>query len=96
MSTIKKLSEQELSAKLEDHPYWTIKEDKLFRRLIFPGFVEAFGFMTQVAILAEQANHHPEWANVHRTVDIFMTTHEAGGITERDFALIEKMEKLID
>jgi 4a-hydroxytetrahydrobiopterin dehydratase len=55
--------------------------------VVFSNFVEAFGFMSSVAILAERANHHPEWSNVYKTVTIELTTHEANGLTERDFSL---------
>ncbi|MFT5717796.1 MAG: 4a-hydroxytetrahydrobiopterin dehydratase [Oleiphilaceae bacterium] len=74
---------------------WTIKEGKLYREFKFPDFISAFGFMTKVAILAERANHHPEWSNVYNKVVISLTTHEAGGISKRDFALVHEISKLI-
>ncbi|WP_369809132.1 4a-hydroxytetrahydrobiopterin dehydratase [Oceanicoccus sp. KOV_DT_Chl] len=51
--------------------------------------------MTQIAIIAEKLNHHPEWANVYRTVDIYLTTHDAGGVSDKDFELLAAIEKLI-
>ncbi len=74
---------------------WSIKEGKLYREFKFPDFVLAFGFMTKVAILAEKANHHPEWSNVYNSVVINLTTHEAGGISKRDFELAQEISKLI-
>ena len=73
---------------------WSIEEGKLTRSFQFADFVEAFGFMTMVAMTAERMNHHPEWSNVYRTVDVQLTTHEAGGITARDLELAEKMNAL--
>jgi 4a-hydroxytetrahydrobiopterin dehydratase len=61
---------------------------------VFADFVEAFGFMTRVALLAETANHHPEWSNVYNRVEIDLTTHDAGGITERDFKLAQRINQL--
>lgn len=95
MPDITALTEQEISDRLQQRPDWVVRENKLYRRLVFQDFVHAFGFMTQVAIVAEKLNHHPEWANVYRTVDIYLTTHDAGGVSERDFALLEHIETLI-
>lgn len=74
---------------------WSIKDDKLYKEFKFSNFVAAFGFMTQVAMLAERANHHPEWFNVYNRVNISLTTHDAGGISKRDFDLAEEISKLI-
>ena len=74
---------------------WNIKEGKLHREFTFPDFILAFGFMTKVAMLAEKANHHPEWSNVYNRVVINLTTHEAGGISKRDFELAQEISKLI-
>ena len=59
----------------------------------FSNFNEAFGFMTRVALVAEQMNHHPEWFNVYNRVDVVLSTHDAGGITELDFKLAEFMDE---
>jgi len=75
------------------HP-WELISGKLFKQFKFKNFVAAFSFMTSVAILAEKMNHHPEWSNVYNRVDIFLTTHEAGGISERDFALAKAIEHI--
>jgi 4a-hydroxytetrahydrobiopterin dehydratase len=92
---IARLDGKTIAERLQQRPDWALREEKLYRRLQFADFVEAFGFMTKVALLAEQANHHPEWSNVYRTVEIALTTHEAGGISERDFALAEKIDRLL-
>ena len=94
MSDFKRLDTEEISGSLESIPEWTIESDKLFREFAFSRFVEAFGFMTSVAIVAEKQNHHPEWFNVYNKVRIHLTTHEAGGITENDFALARSIDKI--
>jgi 4a-hydroxytetrahydrobiopterin dehydratase len=65
--------------------------EKSFR---FKNFVEAFGFMSKVALLAEKLDHHPEWSNVYRTVDITLTTHDSGGLTGLDVMLAKQIEGL--
>lgn len=91
---IPKLSESEIEARLPRCPAWTLRDGKLHRELQFANFVEAFGFMAQVALLAERANHHPEWSNVYGKVVIDLTTHECSGISERDFALAAAVDAL--
>ena len=73
---------------------WELENDKLTKTFTFSNFVTAFGFMTQAAIVAEKSNHHPEWFNVYKTVKVQLTTHDAGGISEKDFDLARRMEKL--
>lgn len=73
---------------------WEVKGGKLHKEFAFGTFPEAFGFMTAVALVAEAMNHHPEWTNVFNRVSIDLATHSAGGITERDFALLERIETL--
>lgn len=73
---------------------WELEDDKLTKTFTFSNFVTAFGFMTQAAIVAEKSNHHPEWFNVYKTVKVQLTTHDAGGISAKDFDLARKMEKL--
>lgn len=68
--------------------------DRIRCRLCFGDFVEAFGFMTQVALLAEKADHHPEWRNVYNRVDIELTTHDAGGLTLKDIELARAIDSL--
>lgn len=97
---IDKLSQQEIEAELEalntkTVTPWKIKDAKLNKTFVFSNFVEAFGFMTKVAIHAEKQNHHPEWFNVYKTVVVDLMTHEASGVSERDFKLASVMEKLV-
>ncbi len=68
--------------------------DAIARKFTFKDFNEAFGFMTRVALVAEQMNHHPEWSNVWRTVEVTLSTHDAGGLTELDIRLAEAMDKI--
>jgi len=76
-----------------DRP-WQLCHGKLNKEFHFKNFVEAFGFMTKCALAAEAMNHHPEWFNVYATVRVDLSTHDAGGITELDFALARRMEAL--
>lgn len=75
---------------------WTETEgrDAIAKQFTFTNFVEAFGFMTKVAIWAEKWNHHPEWDNVYKTVNVTLTTHDAGGLSELDVKLAKKMDQL--
>lgn len=93
---VDKLDDGAVSAALKDSPDWTLAEDgsAISRSFRFDDFVSAFGFMTKVAILAEKANHHPEWSNVYNKVDIRLTTHDAGGLSQRDFDLAKKIDAL--
>lgn len=93
--SIKKMSTQEVEAGLKELPGWDLKDQKLHRELKFKNFVPAFGFMTQAAIIAEKMNHHPEWSNVYSRVNIDLTTHEAGGISQRDFELAQEMNLIL-
>ena len=92
---IAKLSPAEVEARLGVLPDWVIDQHKLYRHFVFDDFVEAFGFMSRVALLAEAMDHHPEWSNVYNRVEIHLTTHDAGGISERDFALAERINRLL-
>jgi 4a-hydroxytetrahydrobiopterin dehydratase len=71
-----------------------LKDGKLNKTFVFTSFVDAFGFMTRVALHAEKLNHHPEWFNVYNRVEIDLTTHEAGGLTVRDFNLATAIDEL--
>jgi len=88
------MNDAAITAALATLPQWTLVSGKLHREYAFAGFVEAFGFMCSVALMAESMNHHPEWFNVYRTVKVDLNTHDAGGITELDFTLAAKMEAL--
>ena len=68
--------------------------DAITKKFIFKNFNEAFGFMSRVALVAEKMDHHPEWSNVYKTVDVTLSTHDAGGLTELDVKLAEAMDKI--
>ncbi len=75
---------------------WTETDNKLYRKFKFKDFSEAFGFMTRVAIAAEKADHHPTWTNTYNTVEIWLSTHDAGNIvSEKDHELSKAIDKLI-
>ncbi len=96
---LKALSEAEVASELDSlnqalaEP-WALEDGKLTKTFRFRTFVDAFGFMTKAAIWAEKHRHHPEWFNVYNTVKVQLTTHDVGGISEKDFALAQKMEKV--
>jgi 4a-hydroxytetrahydrobiopterin dehydratase len=69
--------------------------DAIQRSLKFADFTQAWGFMTKVALAAEKADHHPEWSNVYNKVDVTLSTHDAGGLTDLDVILAEAMDKLV-
>jgi 4a-hydroxytetrahydrobiopterin dehydratase len=73
---------------------WQICQGKLNKEFHFNDFVDAFGFMAKAALVAEAMNHHPEWLNIYAKVRVDLSTHDAGGITDLDFALAERMELL--
>lgn len=81
----KKLSDAEIQENLGQVNGWTVKDGKLHKEFQFDTFVTAFGFMAQLALIAESMNHHPEWFNVYNRVTIDLMTHDAGGISELDF-----------
>ena len=68
--------------------------DAITRRFVFKDFNEAFGFMARAALVAEKMDHHPEWFNVYKTVEVTLSTHDAGGLTEHDVTLAEAMNRL--
>ena len=88
------LSSDELNNALAQLPGWSVEAGKLHRKFQFGSFVEAFGFMTSVALVAESMGHHPEWFNVYNRVTIDLTTHDSGGITAKDVDLARKANEL--
>jgi 4a-hydroxytetrahydrobiopterin dehydratase len=85
------LTAAELEAALEGLPGWSIENGKLHREFRFTDFSDAFAWMTRIALLAEQMDHHPEWFNVWNRVVVDLTTHDAGGITQSDIHLATRM-----
>jgi 4a-hydroxytetrahydrobiopterin dehydratase len=84
-----KLTPQQTRERLTALPDWNFDEARgaIRRRFVFADFAQAFAFMTQVALAAEKRDHHPEWSNVYNRVDVVLTTHDAGGLTEKDIDL---------
>ncbi len=93
MARPKALETAEIEAKMADLKGWVLEGGKLHREFQFANFVEAFGFMASVALVAEKMDHHPEWSNVYGRVSVDLTTHDAGGLTALDFALAAAMNE---
>jgi 4a-hydroxytetrahydrobiopterin dehydratase len=91
----KALDDAARKAALASLPGWSLVEgrDAISKRFQFADFNAAFGWMTRIAMVAEKMDHHPEWSNVYRTVDVTLTTHAAGGLTALDIALATAMDK---
>jgi 4a-hydroxytetrahydrobiopterin dehydratase len=94
---VEQLNEDQRVAALDRLGDWDYDEarDALTRSFLFADFSEAFAFMTRVALLAEKHDHHPEWSNVWNRVDMLLTTHDAGGLSERDVRMAEAVELLL-
>jgi 4a-hydroxytetrahydrobiopterin dehydratase len=94
--TVSKLDDAARNEALRDLPTWSYdaQVQGIRRSLRFADFGAAFGFMTHVAILAEKADHHPEWFNVYNKVDILLTTHDAGGLSKRDVDLAKQIDAI--
>jgi 4a-hydroxytetrahydrobiopterin dehydratase len=90
----RKLSEQEIASNLKAQSGWSIVNGKLRQEFKFKNFIQAFGFMSSVALIAEGMNHHPEWFNVYNKVTIDLTTHDVGGISNYDFEFASKIDGL--
>ena len=95
MTTPSRLSDAQVQGRLSSLPGWHFIDNQLRRRVEFADFVAAFGFMTTVALIAESMQHHPEWRNVYNVVEISLSTHDVGGISENDFLLAGKINSLI-
>ena len=92
-AALRKLNQTEKAGSNAPDDHWALKEEKLHRRYRFVDFASAFGFMTQMALVAERMNHHPEWFNVYNQVRVDLTTHDAGGITALDIQLATAMNQ---
>lgn len=95
--TVARLTDDERAIVSTALPGWAhhLERDALTRGFEFADFAEAFGFMTRIAIIAEKMDHHPEWSNVYNRVAILLTTHDAGGLSERDLALALAIEDAV-
>ena len=90
------LEQHQLDYFIEKNPSWIIDNNTLKRELKFNNFIDAFGFMSKVALLSEKMDHHPDWQNTYNKVRINLTTHDKGGITTNDISLAESIDKLIN
>lgn len=88
------LDTDEVNSSLQSLGGWQLVNGKLHKDFEFENFVAAFGFMSQVALIAERDNHHPEWSNVYKKVSVDLVTHEAGGITQKDIKLATFMNSI--
>lgn len=91
-----RLTNDKIEEGLSELSGWAVKDGKLHRTFEFKNFIQAFGFMTQVAILAEKQDHHPEWFNVYKTVIVDLVSHDSKGITPRDLRLARSMNVIAD
>ena len=89
-----KLNEKEILTKLKENGSWTYKDSMLKRVFIFSNFIDAFKFMTLIALEADRMDHHPEWSNVYNKVKVNLVTHEVSGVTEKDFILAKSMDEV--
>ena len=95
MSKPEPLTEQQIRSALAELPGWSLDSDQLGKTFTFANFVEAFGFVARVAVLAEKHEHHPDWCNSYNRVTIKMTTHDAGNkVTRRDTELAAAIERV--
>jgi len=92
------LTQAQRDAALAKLPDWRLAEDRdaIRKTFVFNDFNQAFGFMARAALVAEKMDHHPEWSNVYKTVDVTLSSHDAGGLTERDIALAEAMDRIAE
>lgn len=93
---MRKLSEQEINENLESLEGWQLSKNGLQTSFEFENFKEAFTLMTRIAFEAESMDHHPNWTNVYNTLEITLTTHAAGGITEKDIKLARAIEQIVN
>ncbi|MCF4101703.1 4a-hydroxytetrahydrobiopterin dehydratase [Gillisia sp. M10.2A] len=93
---MKKLSEKEITEKLESLEGWTYSENAIHTSFQFENFKEAFTLMTRIAFEAEAQNHHPDWSNVYNELEISLSTHDSDGVTEKDFKLAKTIEGIVN
>ncbi len=90
------LDKNQLDCFIEKNPSWIIDDKMIKKEFRFDNFIDAFGFMSKVAILSEKMDHHPDWQNTYNKVKINLTTHDKGGITNNDIKLATSIDKLIN
>jgi 4a-hydroxytetrahydrobiopterin dehydratase len=89
-------TQQQIETEFLNLKDWVLKDNILSKEITFETFAQAFSFMTHVALTAEKLDHHPDWTNTYNKVIIRLTTHDAGGLTELDFKLANKIDKISD
>lgn len=95
MAEVQKLAEADIAARLSELPGWELVSGRLQKTFTFNSFVDAFGFMSRVALIAEAMNHHPDWSNVYNRVTIGLSTHDVGGISPLDVTLAQRIEATV-
>ena len=90
------IEQNQLDQFSKKHPSWIIDNKTIKKEFKFDNFINAFGFMSKVALLSEKMDHHPNWQNTYNKVKIELTTHDKGGITSNDISLAESIDKLIN
>ncbi len=93
---MEKLNEQKIQISMNSiDTAWILKGKFIHREILFKDFIEAFSFMTSVALVAEKSDHHPNWENVYNKVKIALNTHDANGLTDKDFDLAKKIDEIL-
>ncbi len=95
MSHLRGLTADEIAQARQDLPAWTVAETTMSRSLKLADFSAAFALMCRIAMLAEKADHHPEWHNVYNKLDIVLSTHDVGGLSQKDVAMAKAIDKLV-
>ena len=97
MVSVSQLNDEERARLLSEHPEWSEARDgkAIMRTFQFDDFSQAWGFMSRVALIAESQDHHPEWFNVYAKVEVTLTTHDAGGLSQRDINMVKAIEGLL-
>ena len=90
------INQTQLNNFINKNPSWIVDNKTIKKEFKFENFIDAFGFMSKVALLSEKMNHHPNWQNTYNKVKIELTTHDKGGITSNDTKLAESIDNLID
>ncbi|WP_029033631.1 4a-hydroxytetrahydrobiopterin dehydratase [Salinimicrobium terrae] len=93
---MKKMDENEITGRLEELDGWEFKDNAIHTSFQFENFKEAFSVMVRIAFEAEAHQHHPDWSNVYNELQISLSTHDAGGVTEKDFKLARSIENIVD
>lgn len=93
---MEKLSNEEITSKLENLKGWSFAKDAIYTSFEFADFKDAFTVMTRIAFEAEALQHHPNWGNVYNKLEISLSTHDADGVTEKDFKLARAIEKIVE